>query len=341
MAHGLDFKWVMAAAFLIAAVRPHAATVREEAEVFAGRDKRIGTLHEGAQVAVLEESGEWVKIRFETMDASFDGYVKGALLDRTSAAPMPLAPAATNGLPAPAPPAAVPPEAAATNPAAAAAAMPSARRTGPELALGSHWQLQSKSGGILAADLATLLKDAARPAVNLVADKNYVLFKELYYLMPMADALRQFAQTSVSAEPVNTPGFPVDSFKAYSFDPRLDGITKLTLVADTKNQLVAVQTTDSGIKPPWLLRRFADYENTVPYSKDLKLYDLALGRSKGSSNWRVGAIIERREGVVLIDTELIDGNPDYDAAVRSKERIRLHLPQPVADLCAHLLQQRK
>lgn len=327
-------------ALLLAAGRATAASITEDTGVFTGRDKPIGRLAAGAHVSVLEESGEWMKIRYETMDASFEGYVRRTVVDTRVSAVAPM-PAGVD----PVAPAAVAPEPVATPPVAEPVATPppvSPRvTTGPEMALNSHWQIQSKSGGILADDFAALLRDLAKPQVNLVAQKNHILFKELYYMMPVADALKQYGQAAVSPEPVKTPGFPSDSFKAYTFDPKLENVTRLTLVADLKGQLVAVQVSDSGSKELWLYRRINNEETALNYSENLRLYDIIGGRTKGSSNWRVGAARQQKGGVVEIDTELITGNPDYSESVKSKERVRLILPQPVADLCAHLLASRK
>jgi hypothetical protein len=320
------------AAICFAAVSSHAAAMKQDADVFSGRDKKIGQLREGATVTVVEESGEWIKLRYETSDATFEGYVKRDLVDATTAAPQTSADPTNQ-------------DTVAKTPAAMTATVVTARvgtqRGGPELALNSHWQLQSKSSGLLAADFASMLKRVAKPNVNLAADQNYVLYKELYYLMPLADALKQFGQTSVSPDPVNTPGFPADSFKSYSFDPHLENITRLTLVGDMKNQLVAVQTTETGSKEPWMYSRLRLQEPPAGYSDTLKLYDIIAGKTKGLANWRMAAIAEAANGVVRIDTELVNGNPDLVSTVKSKERVRLYLPQPVADLCAYLLQNRR
>ncbi len=335
---------LISAAIFCAAGGAFAATIKDDADVFGGRDKKLGQLHAGDPVTVLSESGDWMKVRCEKADGPVEGFVKRELVDQTAPAIAPttavaatVAPQvgseATNAAPAQVP------EVSATN--APEVAQAPAGRAGPEIALGSHWQLQTKSGSQIAGDFLAYLRNVAAPKINLVADKNYVLYKGLYFMMPLADALKQFGQASASSVTVNTPGFPVDSFKACSFDPQIDGVTKMTLVADIKNQLVAVQLTDTGQKDPWLAVRFSRHENYLPYSESTKLYDILLGRAKGTTSWRVGAIMERTNGVVRIQTELVTGNPELSEAVRSKERVTLFLPQPVADLCSWLLQNRK
>ena len=322
----------------------HAAAIKEDADVFLTKDKKIGQLRAGAPVTVVQESGEWIKIHYETTDAAFDGYVRRDQVDlaATGAAPMPDATATagvdgTNAVAA---------NVVATNVVAGTTRPPATftGRAAVELGVSSHWQLQSKSGGMIATDFATLLRGVTKPQMNLTASQNVVLYKELYFPMPIGDALKAFNQTKVSSEPVNTPGFPVDSFKAYSFDAAADKFSRVTLVCDFKNQLVAVQLSDSGAKGPWLFKSASLSLETAPtaimYSEDLKLFNIAQGRTKGSSNWKVGARRESAGGVLRIDTELISGS-FANEDVKSRERIRLLIPQSVADLCAYLLQNRR
>lgn len=322
----------------------HAAAIKEDAEVFLTKDKKIGQLRAGAPVTVVQESGEWIKVHYETTDAAFDGYVRRDQVDLTAtgAAPMPDALAAAGAETSNA----VPMDAVATNVAVSPTRPPATfpARAAVELGVSSHWQIQSKSGGTLASDLATLLRGVTKPQINLAASRNVVLYKELYFPMPIGDALKTFNQTKVSPEPVNTPGFPADSFKAYSFDAAADKFTRVTLVSDMKNQLVAVQLSDTSQKGPWLYKTNSGKDSLpdacIFYSDELKLFNIIQARAKGSANWRVGAVRESKDGLLRIDTELISGSfPNED--IKSRERIRLLIPQSVADLCAYLLQNRR
>lgn len=328
-----------------AALSSSAAVVKIETDALNEGDQRVGSLRAGANVEVIEGGGEWLKVRYVGTEATFECFVKAADIDETVPLPSALLPAAPmlGGEP-------VAPGAAATNAPVATNMAPAPKlvstRTGPSLALAANWNVQSKTGAILAEDLKSILRKSTTNEVKLAAAENYVLYKDLYYMMPLADALKRSGQPSASPEPVNTPGFPTGSFKAYSFDPKTPGITRLTLIVDLKNQLVAVQTTDSGQKPLLLRRIFRDaFDDEIEldgiyYSRDIKLYDLAANRSKGTAHWCVAALVRENKGVLQIETELIDNAANADD-VHSRERIRLYLPKQVANICRHLLDARK
>lgn len=344
------------AALLAMAGSAFAASITADTDVFQTRDKKMGTLRAGAQVTVLQESGEWTKVLYETIDAAFEGYVRRDLVNTNSAGPeIPAIPlleptpeemqaAGVHPLPSlqvattSTPPDLVSNAVVSVTPPTRPSVAP---RNAVELGLASHWQIQSKSGNNLATDLSRLLEDVAKPQVNLAAQQNYILYKDLYYLMPIDAALRQCNQNKVAPTAVNTPGLPAGSFRAYSFDIADDKrFRRLTLVSDIKNQLVAVQLNDSGQKEPWLYGYFEDAINKITYSEDMKLFDVVNASVKGSSNWRVGAVmVAGTNGVVSINTELVSGSRETE--IKSRERVRLLLPQPVANLCAWLLQNRK
>lgn len=313
-----------------------AGTIKDEADVFLTRDKKIGTLHRGASVTVIQESGEWIKVRYETIDAAFEGFVSRDLVSLEGGGPLEdPGPVGVSNEPVVTAVSTAATETAATRPPPAATGRP-----GASLGLATHWSTQNKSGGSAALDFLRMLRDVAKANANPVLSGNPLLYKDLYFLMPVPDALRSFGQSPAAGSMINTPGFPTASFKAYSFNSPADEFSRITLVGDLKNQLVAVQLSDSGQKDPWLMHRFERYEHVIRYSPDVKLFNLIEGSAKGSSSWAVGAtMVQGSNGVVRIDTELLGGGADYER--KSRERCRLYLPQPVADLCLYLLQSRK
>ena len=320
------------AAFVVAA---HAASVREDTGVYISKDRKSGTLHPGAQVTVLQESGDWVKIRYETLDALFEGYVKKTAVqmaagETTAPDTQPAQPAAPDTQPAPA----IDPQPAPPDPAAQPAPTMSA-----ELGLGAYWSVQNKSGGLVADDFATMLRGYGKPRVTTKATENYILYDDLYYLMPMSEALKKYTQSKTPPRDVTAPGFPNASFKMYTFDSQAEGFGKMTLVGDTKNQLVAVQLNDSGQKGLWLRDKWEHYRTKVPYSSDFRLYNVLEAGTKASSSWRVGCGMKATNGVLRIDSELLSGGQEWEA--KSKERVRLYLPQPIIDLCLQLLSARR
>lgn len=337
-------KMILCWAALLGSFGSQAAVIKVETEVLDERDEKIGVLRAGANVEVIEGGGEWLKARYVGTEASFICFVKAADVDETVPMPTSLIPAA------PQLGGDLPPAAAATPTNLPPTNAPSAKlvstRTGPSLALAANWQVQTKAGAIAAEDLKKILRKSTTNDVKLAAVENYVLYKDLYYMMPLADALKRSGQPAASPEPVNTPGFPTASFKAYSFDPKTPGINRLTLVVDLKNQLVAVQTTDSGQKSLQMRRTFKDaFDEEIEldgiwYSRDIKLYDLIGNRSKGTAHWCVAALVNQNKGVLQIDTELIDNGPNEDD-VHSRERVRLYIPKQVANICRSLLDARK
>ena len=310
-----------------------AAVLTEDTTVFISKDKRMGTLRKGAEVEITEEAGEWVRVTYETMDATFEGYVKKTAVSAATSEGPSVAPPPERDAPA-SPPAETDPRP--EPPARPVAAPPTAPNR--ELALSTSWQNGSRSLTQSSADFVGLLNDFGEARVTLRPERTYILYRKLEYLSPVADALKMLGTGRVTTEVLKSPGLPSDSFTGYSLDGYFDGFTRITLVGDRKGQLVAVQLSDRADRDTWLRSIWFDekqgYKKRVEYSDRWRLVNLFEGRMKGNSAWQLGYAFAVADQVLRIDSELIAGS---EWQGRSRERHRTYLPPPIVDLLLQLL----
>jgi hypothetical protein len=311
-----------------------AAVLGEDSIIYISKDKRMGTLRKGAQVEITEDAGEWVRVTYETMDATFEGYVKKTVVvpdgetipsaGHTQAAPPP-----AEGDPAALPARGRERELVEPEPSADPQREP---------ALSSYWQNGARNMSQSTADFIGLLNDFGSGQAKSPPDQNYVLYRKMPYLAPVADLLKTMGNGKVVVEALKAPGLPADSFIGHSVEGFFDGFSRITLVADRKGQLVAVQLSDRSDKEPWLRDKWWNgYSKRVEYSDRWRLINLLEGRMKGSSAWQMGYGLVLTDGVLRIDSEMVSG-PDWQS--RSKERHRTYLPQPVVDLLLQMVAKR-
>ena len=307
---------------LLAILPARGGTITEDTPVFATKDKSVGTLRRGAEVAVLEEQGDWVRVAYETMDAKFEGYVKKGAVSGTSS------PSPSLGRSQP-----DRPEETAREPAPAA--------PDKELSLSSYWINGARNMSQSTADFVSLLTEAGSGRFQTKPDRSYTLYRKLTYLMPVADAIKELGLSKVSAEALKTPGLPADSFTGHSAEGFFDGFSRIMLVSDRKGQLVALQLGDRADRDPWLRQHWWNdnnkYFKRVEYSDRWRVVSLLDGRMKGSSSWQLGYAIAKEDGVLRIDSELLGGS-EYQS--RSKERYRVFLPTPVVDMLLQIVSNR-
>jgi hypothetical protein len=298
------------------------ASITEDTPVYATKEKSIGTLRRGAEVTVLEEAGEFVRVVYETMDAKLEGYVKKGAV---SAGSVPLAGLSTAVEPTP------PREIRA----------PAMTAPDKELSLSSYWINGARNMSQSAADFVGLLTDFGSGRFQTKPDRGYVIYNKLTYLMPVADAIKMLGLSKVTAEGLKSPGLPADSFTGHSADGFFDGFSRLMLVSDRKAQLVAVQLGDRTDRDVWLRQNMWNEENLrakrVDYSERWRVVSLLDGRMKGSTSWQIGYSIQSRDGVVRIDSEMLSG---AEWQGRSKERYRTFMPTPVVDMLLQLVANR-
>ena len=329
--------FVLPALFLTSLLPSHAALLTEDTPVYSSKDKKVGTLRRGAQVEVVEDAGEWLRVTYETMDATFDGYVRKASVSQAEGAPASPAPART-------PPAESGPEA--RTPEEPRPAEPGAKPAAPvpppvpgrELALSTSWQNGARAIPQSVTDFLNLLNDFGEAKVTLKPARNYYVYRRFEYLSSVAEALKTLGGGRVTTEALKAPGLPSDSFTGSSVDGYFDGFERIMLIGDRKGQLVAVQLSDRSDRDVWLRHIWwdekQDYKKRVEYSDRWRLVNLFEGRTKGNSAWQLGYAFAQSDGLLRIDGEMIAG---AEWQGRSRERHRTYLPQPIVDLMLQML----
>lgn len=232
-------------------------------------------------------------------------------------------------------------------------------RPGIHLTMASHWQHRLGRGTIAHRDAARLLAKCGSPKLD-PRWKDITLWGKVTYLMPVEEAKALLGLGRSSRKNLSCALFPPSSFFAHEFSGHFeDGMTRLTLLTDFDDQVVAVQLSDSTTRPDrWL--RYPD-----AYSADWSLYNLVYDGRKGNSTWEVGFYVARgtqrirgyppgspgmvvnqpvegNEGVIRIDSDLYSFKKNQWGLVeeeRSRERVRLLLAQPVVDLMLYIIQQ--
>lgn len=268
-----------------------------------------------------------------------------------------MAPAA---VPAPTAPVAPP-----ASPAAPVAAAPApAKRIAPStrLVLGSHWQMRLGRGNTSHRDVAHLLSGCGTPQVDLDG-KAIDLWGSVTYLMPLDDARQALSLKASRKTPVTSSVFPPNSFFYHEFSGNFeDGFTKMFIVTDMDDQIVAVQFLDNSSRPD---RWFPEYNNN--YSTDWSLFNFLSDGKKANSNWQIGYYVCQgdkavmgypprggaihplsggptgvNERVIRVDSDLFSLTRDRWNIVtdaKSRQRVRIYLPQPVVDLMLYVAQE--
>ena len=176
-------------------------------------------------------------------------------------------------------------------------------------------------------DLQALLSDWGGPGVDLVADPSLYLFDRIYYSMKASDAGRVMRLKLSPRRPVSCPGFPKDSFFYYMLQGNFgDNFTKLLLITDAKDQIVALQLLDE--KPPkgrWLEPQF--------FQDTWQTYNFVEARTKPNIQWKIAHKVTMLDNMLKIDSELAADSPTAANKLGdAKERVTLLLPQPIVNL---------
>ncbi len=198
------------------------------------------------------------------------------------------------------------------------------------LKLSSFWNIPVPASTQKTADLQRLLKEHGTPDDDLTPKLGAELYKGVYYLMPMNQAVEALGLTgSAPRRQLGTAGFPQKSLTYYeykgSFDDRFD---KLLLVTDLDSQVVAIQLVESN--PIGVFLRSSIYERP---DSSWHLFNLVEGRTKGRSESGVNYRVKRiSENMLRIDSEYTNSKRE------TRECNRLFIPQPLVDLILHLIQ---
>lgn len=196
--------------------------------------------------------------------------------------------------------------------------------------LANMWDSRMAGGSQTLEDLQGLLGGHAKAQCDL-APQNITIYNGVKYLMPLIEALDVLNLNRALKPKALSPcaAFPNNSFYMYSIDGAFeDRFNKMYLVVDGADQVVAVQLVDET--PP-----------QQQQSGELRwhTYNFVQQKEKAKNSLLISHEIASQESCVIINTLLIDPGRLSRAnqlATRSSgiplERVRLYLPQPVADL---------
>lgn len=208
----------------------------------------------------------------------------------------------------------------------------SAQNAPKGLVLSSLWDSALSGGSQTAADLQLLLSNYATPQRDL-GPKDILVYRDIKYLTPIKEALAQLrtSRSLYSKTKSSCSAFPSGSFYHYTLDGAFDDqFNRMLIVVDSADQVVAVQLVDE--KPE---------QKTMDGDLKWHTYNFVQQREKAKRSLLISHEVESNSGCVVINTFLID--PEHQRSRRSTgqptsrtgtplERVRLYLPQPVADL---------
>ena len=111
-----------------------------------------------------------------------------------------------------------------------------------QLILAPTWNNPQSGGDKIVEDLKALLSGQGQPAVDLKPDSTLVLFGQVYYLMPLKEAVNILGKPVSPRKSLNCPGFPKDSLYYYAVEGEFGGgFDKLLLVTDSADRIAAVE----------------------------------------------------------------------------------------------------
>jgi hypothetical protein len=230
-------------------------------------------------------------------------------------APAPAPVPATPPAPMPAPPAPTPAVASAPAPPKPLPTPPPKVVESKQIGLAANWATAPQAGDMTRKDLAALFGSQFTSGETPVPDTSVVVYPEVPYLTPLADARRSLhlENTTPARTKVTTPGLPVGSLAANAFQGIFPGgFTTMTLVTDLSDQVVSVHLVDENPR-----QRTADITDTGGFHT----YNFISQRTKST-----GQLVIKHEilkdgappGVVVVESLLIDPlAPDPAATPRS------------------------
>ncbi|HRQ87894.1 MAG TPA: hypothetical protein PLA50_03795 [Bacteroidia bacterium] len=195
------------------------------------------------------------------------------------------------------------------------------------LSLRGGWERGIDKAAKAAEDLDHVLSlGQVSPGVDLSPDDSIHIYREFTYLQKLGDARKILSEVYGTPEAtangvVGTSGFPGSTIHFHDFDIPLDGFTRLTLVTDAADQLVAVQLLNNTPKSLLL----------SGHSSQWSLFNFINNRRKGSSAYRIAYEVDTVDKVLQIDSELIDKD------LKPREWTRLYMPVKFAAVVRHVI----
>lgn len=205
--------------------------------------------------------------------------------------------------------------------------MESPQTAGEGLKLGPAWNAPIRVGAGLVRELRDLLAPHGAPAADMGPNPGLLIHPGIPYLERMDKVAARLGIPPIggTGDDVTFPGFPERSLRYFAFDsdsanpPYKGG----RLIVDTTRRAVGVQwidTTPSG-------------QLTLPeemFAAKWSIYDPIGGKIRDRPTHRIAHRVRSSNGVIRIDTEVMD--PAAAPNARSLGRYSLQLAQPIVDL---------
>lgn len=188
------------------------------------------------------------------------------------------------------------------------------------LALAENWNSKLNRSEGVSVDLVRVLKPYGSPREDHNPDQKISLAMGLTYLMPMDLVTKSLKIQPVARASLKSPVFPQQSFSIYVYEGSFEeGFDRLEVLADLKNQLVALQFVRVKMPGPARLPQssFSDRWSVVDF----------INPSPVDSALRIAHRVRSADQAVVMDSEAIrSGQFQLDSSRR------LILPQPIVDL---------
>ncbi|MBW7908513.1 MAG: protein kinase [Kiritimatiellae bacterium] len=194
-----------------------------------------------------------------------------------------------------------------------------------KLVLAPNWNTRPGVASPIWTELASLLRPFGRPSTGSSGETvELPLFGRINYRMFADEAAAILGITLGAKHPVETAGFPNNSFSYYLSRGSLmgSGFDTVALIVDGANRVAALQLIRESPAPLAL--------DAASYKEDWKILDFVRGIGTSSPVRRVGHRMQSRDEVLLVESEIATINA---AGEREAEaRTALYVPQPLVNL---------
>ncbi len=168
-------------------------------------------------------------------------------------------------------------------------------------------------------ELRTLLGAQGLADPNAVLSAGTPIVGRVACMMTAATAARELGAGPGLKRPLLAPGFSGLNLSFYGLRGDFgDGFDLAMLVVDATDRVLAVQFSTERPLPPRLA--------PDRYAKDWKVHNFLLIRTKSKDEFRVGHQVQKRDEIIVIDTELVEAE-----GAKTKERVKLYLPQALVN----------
>lgn len=222
---------------------------------------------------------------------------------------------------------------------------------GPGLTLSTFWETPARGASLILSDVSMLLSECATAGVDLDPHPELELYEGVHYLSTRTDAERILNLSRQQPKALTNPIFPHDSFRSCQYSGSFKGgFTLLTMVTDKADRIVAIQlSNESPSDRLWF--------NHGEYRDNWSVYNIIQASRKGNSSWKIAHFVGAGQQAILgqppagdlampraethyssgpevlcIDSELASARNRSQWNLKPRERNRLYLPKPMAEL---------